>query len=94
MRLFEQFGASEFVLKAATAAIGVAEENDQSLVRVTLYVCKKQNQLNNWRVSLSIRHNRTVHTFRNKTSEVIQVISCSYFSQSALRKGCPNRNPF
>jgi hypothetical protein len=23
-----------------------------------------------------------------------QVISCSYFSQSALRKGCPNRNPF
>jgi hypothetical protein len=24
----------------------------------------------------------------------VQVISCSYFSQSALRKGCPNRNPF
>jgi hypothetical protein len=23
-----------------------------------------------------------------------QVISCSYFSQSALRKGYPNRNPF
>jgi hypothetical protein len=23
-----------------------------------------------------------------------QVILCSYFSQSALRKGCPNRNPF
>ena len=25
---------------------------------------------------------------------VIQVISCSCFSQSTLRKGCPNRNPF
>jgi hypothetical protein len=70
MRLFEQFCASEFVLKAATAAISVAEENDQSLVRVTLYVCKKQNQLNNWRVSLSIRHSRTVHTFRNKPFEL------------------------
>ncbi|CAB3993284.1 nuclear pore complex Nup160-like [Paramuricea clavata] len=31
MRLFEQFGASEFVLKSATAALSVAEENDQSL---------------------------------------------------------------
>ena len=34
MRLFEQFGASEFVLKAANAALSVAEEDDQSLVRV------------------------------------------------------------
>ena len=27
-------------------------------------------------------------------THIIQVISCSYFSQSALRNGCPNRNPF
>jgi hypothetical protein len=27
-------------------------------------------------------------------AKTVQVISCSYFSQSALRKGCPNRNPF
>ena len=33
MRLFEQFGASEFVLKAADAALSVAEEDDESLVR-------------------------------------------------------------
>ncbi|XP_028408932.1 nuclear pore complex protein Nup160-like [Dendronephthya gigantea] len=31
MRLFEQFGASEFVLKAADAALSVAEEHDESL---------------------------------------------------------------
>jgi hypothetical protein len=28
------------------------------------------------------------------TWHMCQVISCSYFSQSALRNGCPNRNPF
>ena len=30
----------------------------------------------------------------NDTAINIQVVSCSYFSQSALRKGCPNRNAF
>jgi hypothetical protein len=40
MRLFEQFSASEFVLKAADAALSVADENDQSLVRATLCICK------------------------------------------------------
>ena len=38
MRLFEQFGASEFVLKAADAALGVTEEDDPSLVSVALDV--------------------------------------------------------
>lgn len=45
MRLFEQFGASEFVLKAANAALSVAEENDQSLVRVTFCIIHRYGSM-------------------------------------------------
>ena len=34
MRLFEQFGAAEFVLKVANVAISVGENEDRNMVRL------------------------------------------------------------
>ena len=36
MRLFEQFGAPEFVLKVADVALSVADKEERSLVRINI----------------------------------------------------------
>jgi hypothetical protein len=46
------------------------------------------------RLVFSPRHYNLLVIVLTQQLSSVQVISCSYFSQSALRKGCPNRNPF